>query len=338
MSTYFLLILNVVLLLSVLALLGLLYSKMKRFKRLQDECVRLVNNESSNGWFRINVARPSYFSQRIKLLGFEAKGILINLADSVRIIAKFEQGETIDRTYRKSDMELKWLGNQGIGSSNMHWISLGRDGNELIVSADTGINAVPSREAAADICRIIAPEYPLPDIAESDFALEKNKASLIAVVAFFCLLAYALVDGVIFNRFELLASGPVVWGMALVAVLAIPCYLLLTKQRVPSRESIALSLLLIIAVALSYIPVMKRTDRWLAGNQSQRYAYVLVADAVLEPKANGLPVLRFPYAKEYWNQFATGSEHDFELIHGPLKLWQLDHEKLDRKVREFYGR
>src|SRR3546814_16723242 len=72
-----------------------------------------------------------------------------------------------------SDLKLRWLGNVSIASANLHWISAAGNGRELMLSADTGFNALQSREATADLCRRIDPAFRLPDDARHDFALDK---------------------------------------------------------------------------------------------------------------------------------------------------------------------
>ena len=63
--------------------------------------------------------------------------------------------------------------------------------------------ALPSREALSDIFRSVFPEYALSEEHTTDFALEKNPASVSMVVVFFGLFLFSLLDTFAITRFEL---------------------------------------------------------------------------------------------------------------------------------------
>lgn len=325
-----------------LALLALLAAvaiptvrRSRRAKRAQDSLIQALGGQYLGAWFRINVCRPGFFARRFKLLAFEARGLLVVAPDHVRILAKLPSGETLDRTLARNGLDLRWLGSFGLASGNLHWFSLGHGEHQLMVTADTGFNALQSREATADLWRRIAPDLELPQSARSEFALEKHPATLGLVLLFFALLAFAAVDGVILNHNALLnRSG--VGGLPLLLLVAPPVYWWLSRQRVPWRESWVLAILTSMALMLAYLPALKRLDQWLSAEGPQPYAYRLGADATLHPVVAGPPRLDFARSKEYWAQFETGSTHSFRLTHGPLGLWQLDRSELDRDMRQFY--
>lgn len=311
-----------------------------QFKQSQDDLIRSLPAGPSQRWFRVNVARPAYFARRIKLLGFQARGVLIDEGTQVRLLAIYPDGARLDQAYPKSDLGLTWVGNQGLSSANMHWFALGHGDQRQMVCADTGFNALQSREAAADICRMIAPDFPLPVVASQEFALEKNRTSLAVIVAMLVLLAFALIDGVILNRNEMLDPGPwSMYGLILGPLLALVAFFRLGRAKVPARESVGLALLLLLALSAVHFPLVKRVDEvlMLASGGVQTHRYVLGADARLEAlHSREAPKLNFSGAREYWAQFAEGSEHDFEFIHGPLGTWQLVHDQLDPRYQAFY--
>lgn len=310
--------------------------KARRAKRLQDQLIAALDPDAGDAWFRVNVSRPAQFARLLKLLAFEARGILVNSADHVRILAVLPSGERIDRSFIKHELGLRWVGNAGLASFNLHWIGIGPVDGGLMVSADTGFNALQSREATADICRIIDPRFRLPGVALSEFALEKNPASLLAVLAFFGLLAFTFFDGVVWNQNELLEFGKAAWGTVAAPLLALPVYAGLARRRVPSRESMTLAALIGLGVAGAYIPAIKRLDQWMAAGGAVPVAYRLGPNASLEPVSPGPPKINYSSRKEYWQQFKEGSIHHFDLTHGPLGLWQLDHTKLDGELKKFY--
>lgn len=331
-----LLLMNAVLWLALLAMVLFLFFKERKSKRAQNKLIEELGGGDYLNWFRVKVSRPAFFRRRMKLLGCEGRAVLINTADKIRVVAEFGKGEIFDRSYPKNDLNLQWIGNPVLASANMHWISIGSNDDLLMISADTGMNALPSREATADICRMLAPEFQLPVIAKSDFALEKNRASLLLIAMFFALLAYALLDGIVINDRELINSGRVIWLLPAITVFAIPTYFLLVRGKVPSRESLALSMLFVLTLGLAFIPFVMRADQLLAADGAQSCDYKLTAGTRFEPVVKGPPILKFPHVKEYWAQFEPGSIHRFELMHGPLGLWQLDHAGLTPKFRAFY--
>ncbi len=333
----FLKILTTVFQLAFVVLVIWLFIKARRLKKYQNELVTSMPAIENRRWFRINLSRPAHFATMFKILGFEAKGLLVDTADGIRVMAQLGTGEKIDRTYSKDALDLQWLGNKKLASANIHWMSVGAAEQKLMISADTGFNAVTSRETLADICRNIQPHFLLPDVAKTDFALEKNPASLGIVVSFFTLIAFALIDGIFLNHYSLISLGNAVWGIVFLSLASIPCYFFLTKNRVPSRESLSLSSLLVVGLLVAFVPAVMRIDQLLSTNGKQNYDYKLQLPAFLDPVDVTAPHLKFPRLKEYWAQFDDNSKHKFLLLHGPLGLWQADYSSLDEATRQFYS-
>lgn len=329
-------VINVLLLIALAGFLLHVFLKARRAKDMQNRLVQSLDRGQALNWFRVKVSRPAYFRRRMKMLGFESSGVLVNAAGQVRVLADFGKDGRVDQAYPKDDLGLRWIGNPGLASANMHWLSLGNGDASLMVSADTGFNAVQSREATADICRMIDPEFQLPDVAKAEFALEKNKASLLTIVLFFGMLALALLDGVIVNDNELLRSGYLAWLLPALALVPVPAYFVLVRHRVPSRESMVLSLLLAMGAAAIFIPLLKRVEQLSSKDGTVAYEYVLQEDGRLEPVLPGPPALDFPRMDEYWAQFEPGSVHRFTLIRGRLGSWQLQRSELNRQFRRFY--
>jgi hypothetical protein len=115
-----------------------------------------------------------------------------------------------------------------------------------------------------------------------------------------------------------------------------PDLFFLIRGKVPSRESMVLSMLFVVALELSFLPVVKRVDQLLATDGAENYEYKLTKGANFEPLLAGPPVLKFPQVKEYWAQYDPGSVHRFVLVHGPLGLWQLDRSALNQQYHAFY--
>lgn len=325
---------NALVTLPLLVMLVLLFVRMQAMKRTQDAMVRNLD-PASGDWYRINVSRPGFFARRLKLTAVEGRGLLIKAPDHVRIIAAVGDSERIDLRVARDRIMLRWLGNIGLASGGLHWISINANGRELMLSADTGFNALQSREASADLCRRIDPKFRLPDDARHDFALDKNPASLLVVIGFFLLLAYALLDGMFINPYIQLDLGRSAYGFAALALFSLPCYAFLSKSNVPSREALVLSQLLVIGLAAAYVPVIKRIDLALGGAHWQAVAFVKKSDTRYEARSPGPPAIYVPTHKAYWKQFHTGDTYLFDVIHGPLGIWQMDPRKAEDAARRY---
>lgn len=328
-TEWFLLSQGLVILLALIPL-GYMALRQRRLKALQNQLVERLDLRAANAWFRVNLASPAFYKKRLRVMAFEGKGLLLDLGDRLQVVGELGQCRRLERTYPKHGMAIDWIGN-----ANLHWMSLGSGPDMLYLTADTGLNALQSREATADLFSMLAPDASRARAARREFALEKNGTSLGVVIAFFAILAFALVDGFFLNRNELVEAGRLLWWAPLVMLPAVPCYRLLISEAVPARESLVLSLLLAVALTLAFVPAAKRLDQWL-GSAAQDYRYRLDNPARLTPLQDGPPPLSFPRTPEYWQQFDVGSEHDLRLIHGPLGLWQLQRAELEAKMRAFY--
>ena len=243
---------------------------------------------------------------------------------------------------------MEWLGNRSLKAGNLFWAQLSTARGSLLFTADTGINAAPSREALADIFRSAFPNYPLNTEQTRDFALEKNPRSLglllgiaglfIAGVLnqFFVSHWLELTDAQLSSILRYPLTLPL--SLLLLAALGWGLYRYLLAGRVPARESMILSMMMSVAVMATVIPATKRVDQLLAPAGSQNHAYKVKAGGFLQPvdQSIGLPVLRFPRVRDYWDQFPPDSIYQVPFVHGPLGLWQLDHSQFDAPLREFY--
>lgn len=322
--------------------------QMRRQKAHQD---RLVNALPGMRCWRIVIARPAHLKTLWKLLPGQARGVLVDEGDCVRIQGHWRTSDTnFETVVAKDAAQAAWHGNSSITSNNLHWAALHTPIGELAFTADTGLLAAGSREALSDIFRAVFPHAVLPSTAGQDFALEKNPRSLAAVVALFALASFALIDTYVITRYELIEvqllqwlTSPIIVIAAALAMLALGTliYRGLVTSHVPSRESLVLSFFVAGAAAGAFVPLLKRVDQALAERPSQPYRYRVMDSIVnLAPMdaQRNLPKIRFTQAKEYWAQFPMGTEVDIPLLHGPLGLWQLDHELFDPAVLDFYER
>jgi hypothetical protein len=330
---------NVLLLVS--AAIFLIMSGMKTWqaKRAQK---RLIDEADAatpwHPWFRVSLSRPAYFMKWLKWVPFEAKGVLVFAPDIVRLRAEMPSGEKIDLSIPQAQLNVEWIGPDGVRNGHRSWFRLGHASHSYYATADVRIGTNPRvhHEATADLCRRLAPDAGPQPLPLNGYALEKNPASLTVAVAFFVLLFYALFD-FIANSHELVNDDRVRWLMPFMMVAAVPCYFWMTKRQVPAAESTALAILLGIVMSAAFYPAVKRVDQLLSDGPHP-YEYRLAADKTLEPLGAEVPKLDYAFRDDYWAQFETGSIHTFDLLHGPMGLWQVDRSGLRNAMRDFYGR
>ncbi len=328
---------------ALVAYLGWMVRRIKQGKKSQDALLDQLVPGVGCRWFRVQVSRPAAFARRLKWLPFEGCGLLLDDGNTVRVVADLLDGQRLDLRLPKQDLQIEWAsGSAPLARS--HWLRMKGGGAEVMVTADVGMNARASRDATADLFRSLLPERPLPAQAGGDFALDKNRAAMITTGVLLSLLVFAGVDAMA-NDHELMSETafavlPLVGELAVLPLLgalaALPLYPLLRRHRVPTAESIGLTLLTALAMALAAVPAAKRLDQLLAP-APHSVVYRLVGSTTLQPKEAGPPVLQFPELKTYWAQFKMGSEHSFMLVHGPLGLWQLDRGPFHEKTRAFYA-
>lgn len=322
----------------LLGFLALMLRRERRTKKLQNALLDevLPSLAPAQRWFRINLAGPAFFARRMRAFGCEAKGLLIDQGEVLRIVAVQPDGQRLERVVPKSPEAIRWRGNTGLRAANLHWLELGSGADAVMVTADTGLNAVASREATADLMRTLLPRQPLDTSALADFALEKHPATRLAVGLFLGLLLGVLVDFTVTEHQLLQPRSLYLFGM-LAAPLGLLAYPLLARRQVPGREAVALASLLAVMLTVAAPSAVLRLDQWLSGG-AVATPYRLVGDARFQPVEPGPPDVVLRDVRDYWDQFEPGSIHPLDIVHGPLGLWQLDRSRLNALTRDWYRR
>jgi hypothetical protein len=339
------LILQAVTAIAVLGFVLYLAWRTRQFKKQQQKILLKIKGQR---FWRINIARPEFVSRWLRITPYEATGVLIDGDDCIKIQGFWQKtGKMVESTFLKSELNVQWLGNPSMRSGNLYWAKLTTARGDLLICADTGMNALRSREGLEDIFRNAFPDYALSDEQVVDFALEKNPRTRLAMIALFSLMAFALIDTYVISKFELIDHqlanillNPIILGVLLVGygVGLYALYRYFIHGNVPARESWVLSGFLVGIFLLSLAPLAKRFDQIFAKTPSQDYSYRVVDEMRLEPldASLQLPNLRFPRSREYWAQFTKDADYKIPFLRGPLGLWQLDHEKFDKPILDFY--
>jgi hypothetical protein len=331
-----------------LALLVVVLIQRRRQKAHQEELVSAV---SGYPFWRIAIARPGHLARLWKLNPIQALGVLIDEGSTVRLKGRWpDSREVFDVIVPKTETHYPtWQGSLPLRAGSFAWAKFCTPSGDLMVTADTGFQTLSSRQALTDILRSAFPRFALPVEAKQDFALEKNRVSLTAVVVMFALALFAILDTYIFSGYELidsqiydLARNPMLMAVAGILLLATgtASYAVLRGAKVPARESWALAILVAAAAAIATPPALKRVDQlWAPTSSATLYRYRVAQPSVtLQPvdQSLDLPTLRFTRAHEYWAQYAVGAEVEIPLLRGPLGLWQLDHHRFDPPIKTFY--
>ena len=332
-----------------LPLLGLMlyfYWRNRKLKKIQDEMIAAIQRQH---FWRINVAKPEFLKRLWKLLPFQGKGVLIDEGEQLRIKGYLlKEKRHFELLLDKQQAQVEWLGNATLASANLYWASVGDGRQEMVFSPDTGVYALPSRQALADIFRVVFPHYALDEGKTQDFALEKNPRSLGVALVFFVMVLGLLLNQLFNTRFEmieaqlirLLATPWVLLGTPLAAgFMWFLVYRFLLSGKVPARESLLMSCLMAGLTLTAAVPSVKAVDRFFAPAPTQNYSYLLLDRYPrLEAKAKykKLPPLKFLRSRDYWEQFELGSKHQIPLLQGVSGVWYLDHEKFDPPLLAFY--
>lgn len=150
------------------------------------------------------MASDGFFQRFLRWFPFEAKGVLIDEGERFRVKGFWQKdGAPVESTWLKSAVQVEWVGNTSLLAGNLHWARLITPKGPLYFCADTGINAVNSREALSDIFRSAFPDIELTEAHTNDFALEKNARSLATTWLLFALVFFATLDTFVWSKFEL---------------------------------------------------------------------------------------------------------------------------------------
>ncbi len=170
-------------------------------------------------------------------------------------------------------------------------------------------------------------------VSRPQFALEKNPWTLAAVIAFFALFVYALLDGLFLNP-ETYAEPPRYAAYAAAgAAAALALFGLLRRAGAPAGESVALALLTGAALGAALYPGLLRVNQLTDARGPQVYAYQHRGGGHFTPRQDGPPPLDLSRYAEYWAELRAGAGYTFELRRGGLGFYQLNLTPLYASMR-----
>jgi hypothetical protein len=333
-----------VLLLVVLAVTVWVVIRQRKIARIQNS---LVKDLGGKRFWRIALASDAYLKSWTRTTPFEATGVLIDEGETLRIRSYWHRtGHSKEAVVQRSDLELEYLGDKDIRRGKFHWASMRFKGKEMYFVVDTGFDIQRSGPAMQDLFLAAFPDFPIAQEKTQEFALESNRASIVAMVMFFGLLVFSAIDTFGLNPYELtdhqlaaIAWNPftLLLGLPAIAAIGFASHAALKQAAIPSRESVALSVLLLVALGLSALPIAKRIDQWLAPAQ-QNQMYRILDDKHLEAvdSSLGLPPLRYRRLSEFWAAQPKDKPYPIPMIRGPLGLWQINRDDFAKPVNAFY--
>ncbi|MDU0457824.1 MAG: hypothetical protein RW306_03735 [Geobacteraceae bacterium] len=222
-------------------------------------------------------------------------------------------------------------------SFTMNPFSKNKIAEDLIVRVDQARTHRQSKIATEVVSRNVAVQNVEKDQPGNEFALEKNTASLAVLLIMASMLVYAFVDTVFINLYEI--AGYPDNKSLLIVLSAMPiCFSgfiihgYMIRSSVPERETIVLTILCAISLAIAAHPLLQRIDTMTASKPMQTYNYRMIKPGVFEPVDIGPPKLNLRTQCEYWQQYEVNTYHQISLQHGGLGMWQLDGEALDKDI------
>jgi hypothetical protein len=168
-----------------------------------------------------------------------------------------------------------------------------------------------------------------------DFALEKHRHALVAMVLVLSLLCYAIVDFAMNEEVYAVDPPLVLFGVA-GAIVVLAAMLWLVSAGVPRAETLGLSLLLGAAAGAALYPGLLRVNEATDDEGLRAYDYRLTEYVVFSPVDPNLPVMTFPGVADYWRQFKIGTIHRFELRKGGLGFYQVNMQPVHAKMHEYF--
>jgi hypothetical protein len=214
---------------------------------------------------------------------------------------------------------------------------------ELRILKQATPEAAQARLQESEVMRYLAAAAPQlapqgkVQLAGGSFALEKNPRALAVVVAFFVLLLYALGDTFVIGHETYAEAAPFEVFIAAGVLAALAAALWLRRGRVPVAESLIVALLFGAAFGAAGYPGALRVNALTDVEGLKTFQYRLTRERRLQPLTDGLPALAFPQYYEYWEQFPSGSLHEFELRHGGLGFYQLNMQPVIERLHDFYA-
>lgn len=193
------------------------------------------------------------------------------------------------------------------------------------------------RSALVQYMRRMGVKVEMREGPRSGFALERNRATRVALALIFVLIGYAIVDFLVNSETYAVKPPAVLYVLAGVMVL-LASGLVLALNRVPQAESWGVSVVLGAAFAAALYPGLLRVNQLTDGEGLKPRQYRLEDYVLLKPVDPKLPDLTFIDFHEYWQQFPRGSQHEFLMRRGALGFHQVDMGPVHERMREFYRR
>jgi hypothetical protein len=337
-------ILLIALFLLLIAMVAPLVHILWRFRSAQNalDALHLKIPQEAVGEIRTRVWISNVQQRRrfFKITPSNEFGILVLTPERISLHSINKKGEQSIRQFDRGKLRTEWIGNKLMRDSNLHWFAILDGSSRILISAYTGINAMPSRSQTAELYRNIVGQHEQFE-GTKEFALEKNPASLSALVIIFLLFIYAIADGLFLNPLEIVGYKieflPLLFFLALLTVSVILFYKKLIKFSVPARETLFLTMLFFFVLSISGVTIVKRIDTSTAVEPMQNYDYKANEKDVLEPLQEGLPKLPLKTKNEYWKQFEDDHIFQFPLQKGGFGFWQFDGRELDKDIEAFYA-
>jgi FtsH-binding integral membrane protein len=353
----FIISLVVILTVVFLAMMATVLWRMSSINKILDSIEKQNPPEPGETRARVWITNDKDYRTFLKLTNSNVFGILSITPKRVSLYSSDTKGKRSVLQIDSINLHIEWLGQKLIPYNLVPWLAIAdtRYGNSPIyissymnpsmktllsgTAASQAINQTKELYFKLTGFKRTGKDRELPAIKL--FALEKNPASLSALIITAMLLVYAAIDGLIINPLELVGYQPkilpLIFALFVIVYIVFSFYKIMRKKSVPLPESMVLTFVFCVVLILAAIPVMKRIDTSTAVEPMQNYDYKANEKDVLEPLQDGLPNLPLKAENAYWKQFADDHIFRFPLQKGGFGFWQFDGRELDNDIEAFYA-
>ena len=294
----------------------------------------------SNALPVVSVLKPSWFLPWSELKRVEYKGNLkagaknpglrqIRLHSRTGQAYKLDPVQWMDSDPDRPDFGMRMkdvFSNLSRGGAQMARLKIALKSHLVKDLSERGWPAMDPDAAPADT----RPGY--TDQGHFDLMQHRGLASL--TVTALVLLGYFVVDTFFASPWRYAGSAPVLAFVLTGPVLAAAAAGL--GRGAPKLERWGVTLLFGVAVGAACWPAALRVNAAFSSQDAVGVTYYSVAPGEFKPVEGDYPPLSFTGFKDYWSHPDQRGNYDFELLHGPLEFWQLNHRRVTAEMRAFF--
>ncbi|MBN1474885.1 MAG: hypothetical protein JW914_09735, partial [Syntrophaceae bacterium] len=108
---------------------------------------------------RVWISNTQQRRRFLKITPSNEFGILVLTPERISLHSITKKGDQSVRQFDRAKLRTEWIGNKLMRDSNLHWFAIFDGSSRILISAYTGINAMPSRSQTAELYRNIVGQH-----------------------------------------------------------------------------------------------------------------------------------------------------------------------------------